>query len=133
MVQNQQFKGGEAGTRGTRGTRVYKTRVRVPCIADRLVPVSILKLRLEFRLKLCLELREIFLFFERGVSMEFLTGEIRTARKRLSEIHALMQRTYLDAERRALREEERDLYSRIDLAEREIRAKNEQAQEVLGI
>lgn len=58
---------------------------------------------------------------------------IRDARKRLSEIHALMQRTYLDAERRALREEERDLYSRIDLAEREIRAKNEQAQEVLPI
>ena len=65
--------------------------------------------------------------------MEFLTGEIRTARKRLSEIHTLIQRTYLDSERRALREEERDLYSRIDLAEREIRAKNEQAQEVLGI
>ena len=58
---------------------------------------------------------------------------IRDARKRLSEIHALMQRTYLDSERRKLREEERDLYARIDLAEREIRAKNEQAQEVLPI
>ncbi len=58
---------------------------------------------------------------------------IRDARNRLSEIHALMQRAYLDAERRALREEERDLYSRIDLAEREIRAKNEQAQEALPI
>ena len=65
--------------------------------------------------------------------MEFLTGEIRTARKRLSEIHALAQRTYLDSERKKLREEERDLYSRIDLAEREIRAKQDQAQEVLGI
>ncbi len=58
---------------------------------------------------------------------------IRTARARLSEIHALMQRTYLDSERRALREEERDIYSRIDLAEKEMRAKNEQAQGVLGI
>ena len=65
--------------------------------------------------------------------MEFLIGEIHTARKRLSEIHSQMQRTYLDSERRALREEEQDLYSRIDLAEREIRAKNEQAQEVLPI
>lgn len=65
--------------------------------------------------------------------MEFLIGEIRTARKRLSEIHSQMQRTYLDSERQKLREEERDLYARIDLAEREIRAKNEQAQEVLPI
>ena len=65
--------------------------------------------------------------------MDTLITEIRTARKRLSEIHALMQRTYLYAERRALREEERDLYSRIDLAEREIRAKNEQAQGALPI
>ena len=65
--------------------------------------------------------------------MEFLTGEIRDARKRLSEIHALAQRTYLDSERKKLREEERDLYSRIDLAEREIRAKQDQAQEVLPV
>ena len=65
--------------------------------------------------------------------MEFLTGEIRTARKRLSEIHALAQRTYLDSERKKLREEEKELYARIDLAEREIRAKNEQVQEVLPI
>ena len=65
--------------------------------------------------------------------MDTLITEIRAARKRLAEIHALAQRTYLDAERTKLREEERDLYSRIDLAEREIRAKNEQAQEVLPI
>ena len=58
---------------------------------------------------------------------------IRTARKRLSEIHMLMQRTYLDSERTKLREEEQALYARIDLAEREIRAKQEQAQGVLGI
>ena len=58
---------------------------------------------------------------------------IRDARNRLSEIHALMQRAYLDSERRALREEEQDLYSRIDMAEKEMRAKNEQAQGVLGI
>ena len=65
--------------------------------------------------------------------MEFLIGEIRTARKRLSEIHALIQRTYLDSERRALREEEQALYARIDLAEREIRAKQAQAQGALPI
>ena len=65
--------------------------------------------------------------------MEFLIGEIRTARKRLSEIHSQMQRTYLDSERQKLRKEERDLYARIDLAEREIRAKQDQAQGVLGI
>lgn len=65
--------------------------------------------------------------------MDTLITEIRTARKRLSEIHSQMQRTYLDSERQKLREEERDLYARIDLAEREIRAKNEQAQEVLPI
>ena len=65
--------------------------------------------------------------------MEFLTGEIRTARKRLSEIHSQTQRTYLDSERRKLREEEKELYARIDLAEREIRAKNEQAQGALPI
>ena len=65
--------------------------------------------------------------------MDTLITEIRTARKRLSEIHALAQRTYLDSERQKLREEERDLYARIDLAEREIRAKRDQAQEVLPI
>ena len=65
--------------------------------------------------------------------MDTLITEIRTARKRLSEIHALAQRTYLDSERRKLREEERDLYARIDLAEREIRAKQEQAQGELPI
>ena len=58
---------------------------------------------------------------------------IRDARKRLSEIHALAQRTYLEAERRKLREEEKELYARIDLAEREIRAKQEQAQGALPI
>jgi len=58
---------------------------------------------------------------------------IRDARKRLAEIYALMQRTYLDSERKKLREEEKELYARIDLAEREIRAKQEQAQEVLPI
>ena len=58
---------------------------------------------------------------------------IRDARKRLSEIHALMQRTYLDSERKKLHEEEKELYARIDLAEREIRAKQEQAQEALPI
>ena len=58
---------------------------------------------------------------------------IRDARKRLSKIHALAQRTYLDSERRKLREEEQALYARIDLAEREIRAKQDQAQGVLGI
>ena len=72
-------------------------------------------------------------FLEEVRSMEFLIGEIRDARKRLSEIHMLMQRTYLDSERRALREEERDLYSRIDLAEREIRAKQDEAQGGLPI
>ena len=51
--------------------------------------------------------------------MEFLIGEIRTARKRLSEIHMLMQRTYLDSERTKLREEEKEIYGRIDLAEAE--------------
>ena len=65
--------------------------------------------------------------------MEFLIGEIRAARKRLSEIHALAQRTYLDSERRKLHEEEKELYARIDLAEREIRAKQEQAQGALPI
>ena len=65
--------------------------------------------------------------------MDTLITEIRTARKRLSEIHMLMQRTYLDSERRKLREEEQALYARIDLAEREIRAKQDQAQGVLGI
>ena len=65
--------------------------------------------------------------------MDTLITEIRTARKRLSEIHMLMQRTYLDSERRKLREEEQALYARIDLAEREIRAKQEQAQGVLPI
>ena len=65
--------------------------------------------------------------------MDILIAEIRTARARLSEIHALMQRTYFDSERRKLREEEKELYARIDLVEREIRAKQEQAQEVLGI
>ena len=58
---------------------------------------------------------------------------IRDARKRLSEIHALAQRTYLETERRKLREEEQALYARIDLAEREIRAKQDQAQGVLPI
>ena len=65
--------------------------------------------------------------------MDTLITEIRTARKRLSEIHSQMQRTYLDSERRKLREEEQALYARIDLAEREIRAKQDQAQGVLGI
>ena len=65
--------------------------------------------------------------------MDTLITEIRTARKRLSEIHAQTQRTYLDSERRKLREEEKELYARIDLAEREIRAKQEQAQEELPI
>lgn len=65
--------------------------------------------------------------------MEFLIGEIRTARKRLSEIHALMQRTYLDSERTKLREEEKEIYGRIDLAEREIRAKQDETQGVLPI
>ena len=58
---------------------------------------------------------------------------IRDARNRLSKIHSIMQRTYLDSERRKLHEEEKELYARIDLAEREIRAKQEQAQEALGI
>ena len=72
-------------------------------------------------------------FLEEVRSGEFLIGEIRTARARLSEIHALAQRTYLEAERRKLREEEKELYARIDLAEREIRAKQEQAQGALPI
>ena len=58
---------------------------------------------------------------------------IRDARNRLSKIHSIMQRTYLDSERRKLHEEEKELYARIDLAEREIRAKQEQAQEALPI
>ena len=65
--------------------------------------------------------------------MDTLITGIRTARARLSEIHALAQRTYLDSERKKLREEEKELYARIDLAEREIRAKQEQAQEALPI
>ena len=65
--------------------------------------------------------------------MNTLITEIRAARKRLSEIHALAQRTYLDSERRKLREEEKELYARIDLAEREIRAKRDRAQEELPI
>lgn len=72
-------------------------------------------------------------FLEEVRSGEFLIGEIRTARKRLSEIHTIAQRTYLDSERKKLREEEKELYARIDLAEREIRAKQEQAQEALPI
>jgi F0F1-type ATP synthase membrane subunit b/b' len=58
---------------------------------------------------------------------------IRDARKRLSEIHALAQRTYLESERRKLREEEKALYARIDMAEREIREKQDEAQEELPI
>ena len=65
--------------------------------------------------------------------MDTLITEIRTARARLSEIHALAQRTYLEAERRKLREEEKEIYVRIDLAEREIRAKRDQAQGALPI
>jgi len=65
--------------------------------------------------------------------LDTLITEIRIARKRLSEIHALAQRTYLEAERRKLREEEKELYARIDLAEREIRAKRDRAQEALPI
>jgi predicted house-cleaning noncanonical NTP pyrophosphatase (MazG superfamily) len=65
--------------------------------------------------------------------LDTLITEIRTARARLSEIHILAQRTYLEAERRKLREEEKELYARIDLAEREIRAKRDRAQEVLPI
>ena len=65
--------------------------------------------------------------------MDILIAEIRTARKRLSEIHCLTQKTYLDSERKKLREEEKELYARIDLAEREIRAKCDQAQEALPI
>ena len=65
--------------------------------------------------------------------MEFLIGEIRTARKRLSEIHSQRQRTYLDSERQKLREEEQALYAKIDMAEREVRAKQDQAQGVLPI
>jgi F0F1-type ATP synthase membrane subunit b/b' len=65
--------------------------------------------------------------------LDTLITEIRTARARLSEIHALAQRTYLDSERRKLREEEKELYARIDLAEREIRAKRDRAQGALPI
>jgi hypothetical protein len=65
--------------------------------------------------------------------LDTLITEIRTARKRLSEIHALAQRTYLETERKKLREEEQALYARIDLAEREMRANQDQAQGVLPI
>ncbi len=59
---------------------------------------------------------------------------LRDARKRLSEIHVLLQRRSLfESERKKLREEEKSLYARIDLAERKIRAKREEAQEVLPI
>lgn len=60
--------------------------------------------------------------------------EIRAVRNRLSEIHLLLQRRSLfETERKKLREEEKDLYARIDLAEREIRAKQDQAQGMLPI
>jgi len=65
--------------------------------------------------------------------LDTLITEIRIARKRLSEIHTLAQRTYLDSERKKLHEEEKELYARIDLAEREIRAKRDRAQEALPI